>query len=567
MIHCRSAFLNKHAMRNVLDLTHEITNQPPEYIGANLFVGDRVLQHWMEAFGGRWGYDRATAYGALAGGHLMRLGFQANASRPVLRSHDRFGHRLDQVEFHPAYHEIMATAIAHGLPSLPWTQPGDGAQVVRAALTYLHGQAEAGTSCPLTMTYASVPALRNQPDVAEEWLPKILSTNYDGRFLPLMDKKGATIGMGMTEKQGGSDVRANTTRALPIGQAGSGQPYTLVGHKWFFSAPMCDAFLVLAQTERGMSCFLVPRFRPDGSQNAIRIQRLKDKLGDHANASSEVEFYDAWGVMVGEEGRGVPTILDMVMHTRLDCMIGSAALMRQALTQAVHHAKHRQAFGRVLADQPLMQNVLADLALESEAAIAMTLRLASALDAAAQGDAEEAALARVLTAVGKYWICKRTPMMVNEAQECLGGAGYVEESILPRLYRQAPLNSIWEGSGNIQCLDVLRAFSREANSLPAVLRELGIGAAENPQLAERVKALGVALADTDQMEARARSLVEELAVCLQASLLIRSAPSFVTEAFIAGRLGTGRVFGTLPTGLQFEALIDRAHVALESAPG
>ena len=562
MIHCRPVLLKKYAMRNVQDLTHAVINQPPEFIHTNLYDGDQALRHWVDSLGGSWGAERLSTYGQLAGGRLMELGFQANAQRPQLRSHDRFGHRMDQVEFHPAYHELMATAIAHGIPSLPWAQPGDGAQVVRAALMYLHNQVEAGTCCPLTMTFASVPALSKQPDVAEQWLPKILSKEYDSRFLPIAEKTGATIGMGMTEKQGGSDVRTNTTRATAMGPEGAGQPYALVGHKWFFSAPMCDAFLVLAQTERGVSCFLVPRFRPDGSQNAIRIQRLKDKLGDHANASSEVEFYDAWGVMVGGEGRGVPTILEMVMHTRLDCMIGSSGLMRQALSQAVHHASHRQAFGKLLCEQPLMQNVLADLALESEAAIAMTLRLASALDAAAQGDEEEAALARVMTAVGKYWICKRTPMMVNEAQECLGGAGYVEESILPRLYRQAPLNSIWEGSGNIQCLDVLRALAREAGALPAITRELGIGAAESPVLAERVQALGAALKDTQGMEVRARSLVEELAVCLQASLLVRSAPQFVADAFLAGRFGTGRVFGTLPTGLNLEALIDRARVPL-----
>ncbi len=564
MIHCHPKSLKKHAMRNVQDLTHQVTNQPPELLGANLYAGDRVLQHWMDAFGGSWGHERALAYGELAGGRLMELGVLANAHRPTLRTHDRFGHRLDLVEFHPAYHEIMSTAIAHGLPSLPWTQPGEGAQVVRAALTYLHGQAEAGTCCPLTMTYASVPALRNQPDVADHWLPKILSSDYDGRFLPLADKRGATIGMGMTEKQGGSDVRANTTRATPVAQPGPGQAYTLVGHKWFFSAPMCDAFLVLAQCERGLSCFLVPRFRPDGTQNPLRIQRLKDKLGDHANASSEVEFYDAWGIMVGEQGRGVPTILDMVMHTRLDCMIGSASLMRQALSQAIHHTRHRQAFGRLLSDQPLMQNVLADLALESEAALALTLRLASALDSAAQGDTEEAALARVLTAVGKYWVCKRTPMMVNEAQECLGGAGYVEESLLPRLYRQAPLNSIWEGSGNIQCLDVLRAISREPQSMPAIMRELKIGAAADAGLAKRISALEAALADRDQLEVRARSLVEELAVCLQACLLVRSAPGFVAEAFMAGRFDGGRVFGTLLAGLRFDAIIERAQIAVDA---
>lgn len=389
----------------------------------------------------------------------MAAGFLANQHKPEFHSHDRYGNRVDLVEFHPAYHELMRAAIEHELPSLPWTDPRPGAQVARAGLSYLHSQAEAGTGCPLTMTYASVPAIRLQADLAEKWLPKILSREYDPRNVPMEQKAGVTIGMAMTEKQGGTDVRANTTRAYPVGIPGPGQAYELVGHKWFCSAPMCDAFLTLAYTDKGLTCFLLPRHRPDGSRNQFYIQRLKDKLGNWSNASSEIEYRGALAWMVGEEGRGVPTIIEMVAMTRFDCMIGSSALMRQALTQAAHHCAYRKVGGRVLAEQPLMQNVLADLALESEAALALTLRMGHALDRA--HDEQEEKFARLVTAVGKYWICKRAPAMINEASECMGGAGYVEETILPRLYREAPVNSIWEGSGNVQCLDVLRALSKE----------------------------------------------------------------------------------------------------------
>ena len=360
--------------------THEVLNQVPPLDGANLYRLDLPLQDWVRRYRGGWAESRLDAYGALAGGPLMAAGFLANENKPVFKSHDRYGHRIDLVEFHPAYHQLMSAAIAHGIPSLPWTDPQSGAQVVRAGLMYLHNQAEAGSSCPLTMTYASVPALRQQPGIADVWLPKILSREYDPRNLPMEQKSGVTIGMAMTEKQGGTDVRANTTRAHAVGARGPGQEYELVGHKWFCSAPMCDAFLTLAQTEQGLSCFLLPRHRPDGSRNQFYIQRLKNKLGNWSNASSEVEYRSALAWMIGEEGRGVPTIIEMVSSTRFDCMIGSSSLMRQALTQAMHHCTHRQVGGRALIEQPLMQNVLADLALESEAALALTMRMGRALD-------------------------------------------------------------------------------------------------------------------------------------------------------------------------------------------
>ena len=424
---------------------------------------------------------------------------------------------------------------------------------------YLHNQAEAGTSCPMTMTYACVPALRLQPDLAEHWLPKILSRQYDPRNLPVEQKTGATIGMAMTEKQGGTDVRANTTRAYPVGVGGPGQAYELVGHKWFCSAPMCDAFLTLAQTDKGLSCFLLPRHRPDGSRNEFYIQRLKNKLGNRANASSEVEFRGALAWMVGAEGRGVPTIIEMVSLTRFDCMIGSSSLMRQALTQAAHHCAHRMVGTRVLNEQPLMQNVLADLALESEAALALTMRMGKALDSV--HDEQEDKFARLVTAIGKYWICKRAPGMINEAQECLGGTGYVEDSILPRLYREAPVNSIWEGSGNVQCLDVLRALSKEPGVLDVLFAELGDGHG-SAVLKQRIEQLKQQFGDTDEIQHRARQLTEDVATALQAKLLLEAGNSSVSDAFIASRLGQhGQAYGTLPRGLNLAALIARSTPA------
>ncbi|MCI0354213.1 MAG: isovaleryl-CoA dehydrogenase [Acidobacteria bacterium] len=545
---------------NLLGATHEVFNQPPPLENYNLYDTDTALREAVRREGGEWGEGRLRKYGALSGGELMALGFQANVNKPVLRTFDRYGHRIDEVEFHPAYHRLMQAAIEHELPSLPWRRPKPGAHVLRAALNYMHSQAEAGTGCPLTMTYACIPALRHQPDVAAVWEPRILSTEYDPRSIPAGQKRGVTIGMGMTEKQGGSDVRANTTRGVPVGASGPGQAYEIIGHKWFFSAPMCDAFLVLAQSERGLSCFLMPRWRPEGTRNAIHIQRLKDKLGNWSNASSEVEFRGAYAVMVGEEGRGVPTIIEMVAHTRLDCMIGSASLMRQALAQAVHHTAYRSTFGRLLVDHPLMQNVLADLATESEAAIALTLRVARAFDEGPR-DEQAARFARIATGVGKYWICKRTPMMINEAQECLGGAGYVEESILPRLYREAPLNSIWEGSGNIQCLDVLRAAAREPDTIPAFLAEVKQAVGADHRLDTAIADLEGEFRNVKDIETRGRRVVEKMAVTLQASLLVRAGNQPVADAFCASRLGEdrGRVFGTLPTGLEYRAIVDRAR--------
>ncbi|ADR62126.1 acyl-CoA dehydrogenase family protein [Pseudomonas putida] len=539
--------------------THEVTNQPPPLDGANLYRLDLPLQEWSRRFGAGWAESRIDAYGALAGGPLMQAGFLANAHKPEFSSHDRYGHRIDLVEFHPAYHELMRTAVEHGLPSLPWAEPRAGAHVARAAMTYLHSQAEAGTGCPLTMTFAAVPALRLQPELAEYWLPKILACEYDPRNVGDRHKAGVTLGMAMTEKQGGTDVRANTTRAYPVGAPGPGQAYELVGHKWFCSAPMCDAFLTLAQTEKGLSCFLLPRHRPDDNRNQFYIQRLKNKLGNSSNASSEVEFRGALAWMIGEEGRGVPTIIEMVAMTRFDCMVGSSALMRQALTQAAHHCAHRKVGGRVLNEQPLMQNVLADLALESEAALALSLRMGQALEQL--DDPQQAHFARLVTAVGKYWICKRAPAMINEAAECLGGAGYVEDSILPRLYREAPVNSTWEGSGNVQCLDVLRALSKEPGVLDALFVELGDGYGD-PRLAAHIGNLKGAFADTGDMQYRARQLTEDIALALQAKLLLEAGNADVSDAFIGSRLaGGGRVYGALPRGVDVMALVTRATPA------
>ncbi|MBO3275211.1 acyl-CoA dehydrogenase family protein [Pseudomonas schmalbachii] len=536
--------------------THEVTNQVPPLDGANLYRIDLPLQEWVRRFDGGWAEQKMDAYGALAGGPLLAAGFLANENKPVFKTHDRYGHRIDLVEFHPAYHELMRAAIEHGLTSLPWTDPRAGAQVARAGLYYLHAQAEAGSGCPLTMTFAAVPAIKLQPDLAEKWLPKILATQYDPRNVPMEQKAGVTIGMAMTEKQGGTDVRANTTRAYPVAANGPGQPYELVGHKWFCSAPMCDAFLTLAQTDKGLTCFLLPRHRPDGTRNEFYVQRLKNKLGNWSNASSEVEFRGALAWMVGEEGRGVPTIIEMVAMTRFDCMLGSSALMRQALTQAAHHCAHRKVGGRVLAEQPLMQNVLADLALESEAALALTMRMGRALDH--MHDEQEDKFARLVTAVGKYWICKRAPAMVNEAAECMGGAGYVEETILPRLYREAPVNSTWEGSGNVQCLDVLRALSKEPGVLDALFSELGDGHGD-ARLAAHIGNLKAAFADTADIQYRARQLTEDVAIALQAKLLLEAGNSTVSDAFIASRLGeSGRVYGTLPRGVDVGALVARA---------
>jgi len=545
--------------------THTVENQAPPLGHYNAYRTDTVLQAAVNREGGGWADAHLEAYGAVAGGELMDLGYTANENKPRLRAFDRYGNRIDEVEFHPSYHHIMQLGMQYGMHAFAWRNADKtGAHVARAALAYLHNQADAGTGCPLTMTHSAVPALSHNPALAQTWLPHITSCQYDPRVLPFDKKNGCTVGMGMTEKQGGSDVRSNTTRATaqPDGS------YEIVGHKWFFSAPMCDAWLVLAYAEAGITCFLMPKILPDGSRNAIRIQRLKDKLGDWSNASSEVEFLGASAQRVGDEGRGVATVLEMVALTRLDCMIGSSSLMRQAVVQAIHHAQHRKAFGRQLIGQPLMQNVLADLALECEAATALTMRVARAVDASTSNPSE-AALARISTAVGKYWICKRAPPLVNEAQECLGGAGYVEETNLPRLYRQAPLNSIWEGSGNIQCLDVLRALTREPASRDALFAELHAAKGANVELDRTTAWLTQALEDRSTLEVRSRLVVERMALALQAAILVKAGNDAVSDAFCKSRLAGehGLAFGTLGADVALEHLIGRASVASSTPVG
>jgi putative acyl-CoA dehydrogenase len=471
--------------------------------------------------------------------------------------------RINQVEFHPAYHDLMAVAIENQVPSFAWNHPQPGAQVVHAALTYMYSQPEGGVLCPMAMTYSVIPALRGTPSLGDEWIPRLLVPSYDPRDIPVQEKTGATMGMFMTEKQGGSDVRSNTTRAAAVGTAsGPGAEYLLTGHKFFCSAPMCDAFLTLAYTEVGLSCFLVPRWRPDGERNGLYIQRLKDKLGNRSNASSEMELHDTWGVMVGDEGRGVATILEMVQGNRFYCSASSSALMRQGLVQALHHTTHRAAFQKKLIQQPLMRNVLADLALEVEAALALTLRLGRAMDQA-ESDESAAALARIATAIGKYWICKRAPTHIYEAMECHGGPGYIEESIMPRLYREAPVNSIWEGSGNIMCLDVLRAMFREKAAIPAILAELDAARGADANLDAASNRLKDELGNRDNLELRARGITELMATTLQGALLVRHAPGAVADAFCASRLGarwTG-AYGALPQNVDFDAIIKRATPA------
>jgi putative acyl-CoA dehydrogenase len=534
----------------VLELTSRGTpNQPPPLVAYNLFLENRPLVEAFEREGAAWASERAAALGAFLTGEPLEWGRLANEYPPRLRTHDRFGNRIDEVEFHPAWHSLMQASIECGLHALTWREPRAGGHVARAGLFFLTAQVEAGHGCPISMTHAAVPALRAQPELAAEWEPLLTSLAYDPGLRPATEKRGALCGMAMTEKQGGSDVRANTTVARLV----AGDEYELVGHKWFCSAPMCDAFLVLAQAAGGLSCFLVPRVLPDGARNAFRIQRLKDKLGDRSNASSEIELDRAWAHRVGDEGRGVPAIITMVNHTRLDCVLGTAAAMRAAVEQATHHAAHRSAFGKPLVDQPLMRNVLADLCVESEAATLTALRLAGAFDR------DEAALARVGTAVAKYWICKRGPGHAAEALECLGGNGYVEESGMPRLYRQQPLQSIWEGSGNVICLDVLRALRRTPDALDAFLTECRQAAGAERRLDDWVDALERELRSTDEREARARRLVERMGLALQASLLVRHGDAASAAAFCASRLAADRdlAYGTLPAGVDAVAIVER----------
>jgi putative acyl-CoA dehydrogenase len=547
--------------------THEVQNQPPPLWGHDLYGQDLPLVEGVRREGAGWAEDRLLALGRKAGTEeAISWGSLANEFPPRLRTHDRYGHRLDEVEFHPAWHALMTVAVQNGLHAFPAEGAPSGSHVARAAGFYLWSQVEAGHLCPISMTHAVVPALRVQGDLARVWEPRFSSRSYDFGLRTPMSKKGLLAGMAMTEKQGGSDVRANTTRAVAVGKGGPGTEYLLTGHKWFCSAPMSDAFLVLAQAPGGLTCFLLPRVLPDGTLNRMMLQRLKDKLGNRSNASAEVEYAGASAWMVGEEGRGVRTIIEMVNFTRLDCVIGSAAIMRQALTQAIHHATWRSAFGRRLQDQPLMQNVLADLALESEAACALMLRLAAACDRAAQ-DASEARFSRLALAVSKYWVCKRTPAHAAEAMECLGGVGYVEDTGMPRLYREAPVNSIWEGSGNVNALDVLRAVARDPASLEAVLGEVARARGGNAHLDRAADALRAELTHLVDPEPRARRLVETLALVLQASLLVRHAPGPLADAFCASRLGGdwGQCFGTLSAKVDARAIIDRHRIALTNA--
>jgi putative acyl-CoA dehydrogenase len=544
--------------------THDVSNQPPPLVGYNTFDSDRVLSEALAREGAGWAEDMVRALGGRAGGEeAQRWGVEVNVNTPVLRTHDRYGNRIDEVEFHPSWHRLMDVAISNGLHALPWRDSRAGSHVARAAM-FMTWQTDAGHGCPVSMTYSVIPALRRQPELASVWEPRFTSLTYDQRFIPAPEKDGALCGMAMTEKQGGSDVRANTTRAEPMGSGGPGAEYLVTGHKWFCSAPMCDAFLVLAQTPKGLSCFLMPRWLPDGTRNTFHIQRLKDKLGNRSNASSEVEFDRAHAWMVGEEGRGVPTIIEMVNHTRLDCVIGSAALMRQAVAQATHHASYRAAFGKTLIDQPLMRNVLADIAIESEAATVTMMRLARAYDAG-KDDEREMLFKRLATAVSKYWICKRTPAQVGEALEVFGGNGFVEDSGMPRLYRESPLNSIWEGSGNVIALDALRAMAKTPGSLEAFFAEVDLASGADPRLDAYVESTRSELvSDIEGIEGRARRLVERMALALQGSLLVRNGDPAVADAFCASRLDGdwGRAFGTLSSGVDAGAIIERARPKL-----
>jgi putative acyl-CoA dehydrogenase len=524
-------------------------NQPPPLEGYDLFSQDRALVEALRREGASAHEDECVEFGRLCGGSPLELGRLANGYPPVLRAWDRFGERIDEVEFHPAWHELLRMGVEHGLHAYPWADDRPGAHVARAARFITLAYAEAGVGCPLSMTYSAVPALRADVALAEEWEPLLATRIYDPGLRPSSEKSGALMGMALTERQGGSDVRANETRADPLGDGS----YALAGQKWFCSAPMCDAFLVLAQAPAGLTCFLLPRVLPDGERNAFRIQRLKDKLGNRSNASAEIELVGARAERLGEEGRGVATIIEMVVHTRLDCALGSTALMRRAVAEATHHAAHRAAFGRLLSEQPLHLNVLADLCLDSEAATATALRLARAVDE------DEYAFRRLATAVAKYWICKATPPLVAEALECIGGNGYVEESVLPRLYRESPLNSLWEGAGNVNALDLLRAAAREPDSVDALFAEIELASGGNPYLDRCASELRAELADHEALDERARRVAERAALCLQASLLVRHSPSEIADAFCATRLGGlgGRAYGTLPPGIDCAAIVER----------
>jgi putative acyl-CoA dehydrogenase len=537
--------------------THEVTNQVPPLVGHDV-ANDPALLEGLRREGAATAEADLHAVGLLAGSaQAQEWGRLANAYPPILRTHDRFGHRIDEAEFTPAWHSLMDIATANGMHATPWatSQPGD--HVARAAKMYVWGQVEPGHTCPISMTYAAVPALRHNPALAATLEPLLTAREYDYGLRVPTTKRALIAGMSMTEKQGGSDVRANTTTATP-----AGEHYLLTGHKWFTSAPMSDVFLTLAQAPGGLSCFLLPRVLPDGTRNHIALQRLKDKLGNRSNASAEIEYDNAVGWLIGEEGRGVRTIIEMVNMTRLDCVLGSAAGMRAGVVAATHHAEHRRAFGSYLVDAPLMANVLADLAVEAEAATTVAMRLAGATDRAAGGDAEEETFRRLALAVTKYWVCKRGPAHAAEALECLGGNGYIEESGMPRLYREAPLMSIWEGSGNVAALDALRAMAKQPESSAAFFAEVDRSAGADHRLDDAVARLHKELADITAIEVRARRIVETMALVLQGSLLVRHAPSAIADAFCGSRLGGdwGVAFGTLSPGVETAAIIDRVRV-------
>lgn len=535
--------------------THEVINMPPHMGDQDLWRDDISLRHWVGSEGGACHSNHLAHVGQLTGlNETFAKADQANRHEPELRAYDRYGMRINAVEFHPAYHDLMDLAISNNMHNFAWVNEGNAGHVGQSALTYMFCQPEGGVMCPMAMTYSVVPSLRLEPSLAREWVPRVMSTQYDRRDIPVEEKAGAMIGMFMTEKQGGSDVRANSTVAVPIGDG-----YLLTGHKYFCSAPMCDAFLVLANIDgTGISCFLVPRWRPDGTRNNLFIQKMKDKLGNKSNASTEMEFQDTYGVMVGEEGRGIRTIIEMVTGNRLYCAMSSAGIMRQALVQALHHTSHRSAFQKRLIQQPLMQNVLADMAVEVEASLALGLRIARAMDQ--PENLAEAGLARIGTTVAKYWNTKRCPPLVAEALECHGGPGYVEESIMPRLYREAPLNSIWEGSGNVMGLDVLRATRREPEAIPAFMAEVEKARGNHPNLDHAIDDLRVELTNPDGIEGRMRIVSEMMALTLQGALLSSQGDSAVADAFCASRLAPRYrgAFGTLPSGCDLDAIINRA---------
>jgi putative acyl-CoA dehydrogenase len=540
-------------------MTHQVTNQPPPLAGYDA-ADDPALLEALHREGAGWSQAALRDLGRQAGGpQAQEWGRLANEYPPRLRSHDRFGNRIDEVEFHPAWHELMSVATAHGLHAAPWRDPRPGAHVARAAAFYVWSQAEAGHGCPISMTYAIVPALRHAAGLAERFEPLLAARGYDFGLRPPELKSALLAGMSMTEKQGGSDVRANTTVAVPAAEDGS---YRITGHKWFTSAPMGDLFMVLAQAPAGLSCFLLPRVLPDGTRNDMRLMRLKDKLGNRSNASAEVEYSGATAWLVGEEGRGVRTILDMVNSTRLDCVLAAATGMRTGVIQATHHARHRSAFGQPLIGQPMMASVLADLAIESEAATVVALRLAGATDRAARGDEREAAFRRLALAATKYHVCKQAPAHAAEALECLGGNGYVEESGMPRLYREAPLQSIWEGSGNVAALDTLRALAREPEAAEALFADLDLAAGADRRLDEAIARLRKDSRAPE--EAAARRLAETMATVLQAALLVRHSAPAVADAFVASRLAgdRGRAYGTLPAGARATEIIARAVPSL-----